>query len=191
MKLPAIFFATLLVTSCATVPELKQQLAASTQITKSFTEMRFQPLKLAEVEVINLDDEQPTFEFVEGKSFYAARAIPNAQARRKLHFKTYLSTSFLPKANVLVPCFLFLDESKRLAGLVRTNPLKRGVDFWRGVYFEGEVEIPAAANYVVLYALHAEYPKLYSVSANGTERLVPHAPTGKIDAKVFLVEVGR
>jgi hypothetical protein len=191
MKLPALIFVALVVTSCASVPELKQQLAASEKITKSFAEMRFQPLRLSEVEVITLDSEQPAFDFLEGRSFYVARAIPNVQTTRMLQVKTYLSTLFLPKANVLVPRFLFLDDSKRSVGLIKTYPLKRGVDFWRGVYFESEVDVPAAASYVVLYTFETEYPKLYSVSANGTERLVPHSPTGTIDAKVMSIEVVR
>jgi hypothetical protein len=186
MKFPkALVLAVVFIAGCAGVPEQQQRLAAKVKVTASIHEMQFHPLRLSENHGITLDAEQPAFEFAEGKSYYAARAIPLAQPARMLSFKTYLSTQYLPQANVLLPHFLFLDDAKRSVGLVKTFPLKRATDFWRGVYFEGEIAIPATASYFVLFTSNDENPKLSSVSENGHVRLVPHAPVGTVDVKVL------
>lgn len=187
IKFPkALVCAVIFISGCAGVHEQQQGLAAKAKVTASLHEMQFRPVYLSENHGITLDADQPAFEFAEGKSYYAARVIPTAQRARMLNFKTYLSTQYLPKANVFVPHFLFLDDAKRSVGLVKTYPLKRATDFWRGVYFEGEIAIPAAASYFVLFTSDDENPKLSSVSENGHVRLVPHAPVGIVEVKVIL-----
>lgn len=119
MKLSALVLVAWAVASCASVPELKQQLETKTEVTASISEMQFQPSHFSETEVVTLDREQPAFEFPEGKSFYAARAIPNAQTARMLQFKTYLSIQFLPKANVLVPYSCFWTNQSGQLGVFK------------------------------------------------------------------------
>lgn len=191
MKLPTLLLVSVIVAGCATVPELKQKLAAKNQVTASISEMQFRPLRLSEAITLALDGDQPAFKFPEGKSLYAARAIPKTQSTRQLKFKTYLSTQYLPKANVFVPYFLFLDDAKQSVALVKTYSLKREVDFWRGVYFEGEISVPTSASYFVVFTSDSEDPKLYSVSENGHQRLVPHAPAGTVDVKVSVLDNDR
>jgi len=191
MKLSTLLLVSVIVAGCASVPELKQELAAKNQVTASVSEMQFRPLRLSENVTLALDGDQPAFDFPEGRSLYAAWAIPKAQATRQLKFKTYLSTQYLPKANVLVPSFLFLDDAKQSVALVKTNSLKRDVDFWRGVYFEGEIPVPASASYFVLFTIDSESPQLYSVSENGHRRLLPHAPAGTVDVKVSALDNDR
>lgn len=183
-KPAALLLVSALAAACASVPEQKQELAQTARVTASVSEMRFLPLRLSETNTLTLDGSQSVFEFPEGRSYYAARAIPESPSQRQLTFKTFLSTQYLPKANVLVPYFLFLDDAKQSVALVKTYPLKRNVDFWRGVYFEGEISIPSQASYFVLFTGDSEDPKLFSVSENGRTRLVPHAPAGTVDVRV-------
>ena len=178
----------LFITACASVSEQRHDLTARTGLTASLTDMRFVSLPKNGRETLMLDNKQPVYIFSTGRSFYAARTIEGSTSTRVLHFKTYLSTMFLPKANVLVPQFLYLNDSKQPLPVVERFSLSRGTDFWRGQYFEGQVSVPVAARYIVVFASNAEYPQLYSSSENGTERLVPHAPTGTIDVMLSLSE---
>lgn len=180
----ALLLSSIFIAGCANVPELRQGLVAKTVSHASFTEVLFQPMRLSETYGLSLDSDQPVFEFAEGKSFYVGRAIPKAPSTRQLIFKTCLSSQYLPKANVLVPYFLFLDDLRQPIGQAMTNPLTQVDDFWRGICYEGEIGIPSIASYFVLFTSNAEDPKVFSVAQTGRVRLVPHTPVGTVDVKV-------
>lgn len=180
----ALLLSSIFITGCSSVPEYRQGLMAKTVIHASFSEVLFQPMRLSETYGISLDSDQPVFEFTEGKSFYAGRAIPKAPSVRQLIFKTCLSSQYLPKANVLVPHFLFLDDSKQPVGRAKTPLLMQVDEFWRGICYEGEIGIPSAASYFVLFTSDEENPKVFSVSQTGHVRLVPHTPVGTVEVKV-------
>lgn len=174
-----VFFLTL--TGCASVPELQHDLvSASTALTNSFSEMKALPIAEEKELSIQLSKESPIFMFEEGKSYYATIAIPESRSARKLKIKTFFSTSYLPQANILYPYFVFLDESKQPFRNEKRISLQSGLDFWLGGFYEGSVVVPLEAKEIVIYTSDSQLPTLRSVSENGTERILPHAPSGKI-----------
>lgn len=176
-----IYMAFLLLVGCASVPELHQELSASTNhVTHSYSEMQTQAIAENKAVTAQIGKESPIFFFEEGKSYYATYSLPDAGSSRKLKVVTYFSTSYLPAANILYPHFLLLNEARQPISKENNISLHYGTDFWAGPYYEGELIVPAAAKAIVIYTSESEIPILYSVSENGTERVVPHAPSGKL-----------
>ncbi|MDR3481565.1 MAG: hypothetical protein P4L91_12745 [Burkholderiaceae bacterium] len=171
----------LTLTGCATVQEQQHDLAsASTALTNSFSEMQALPMAEEKELSIQLGKESPIFMFEEGKSYYATIAIPDSKSSRILHIKTFFSTSYLPQANILYPYFFFLNESKQPIKSEKAIYLQSGLDFLQGPFYEGNIEVPAMVKEIVIYTAVTQFPALRSFSGNGTVRIVPHAPSGKI-----------
>ena len=174
------FIVYVVLAGCSSVPELQHDLSNKMQNTVSFVEMKSQPIKSSDNLTVVLGKESSVFTFDEGKSYYETISIPEPRLPRKLIFKTYYSTSYLPSANILTPTFIFLNESKQPISKAAPQRFIPGVDLWLGGYFEGYVLIPSDASYLVIYTTSAQTPELVSMSENGTIRTLPHAPTGKL-----------
>lgn len=176
-----IYLAFLLLVGCASAPELHQELNTSTnQVTHSYAEMQMQAIAENKAVTAVIGKESPIFYFEEGKSYYATFSLPDSGSSRKLKVITYFSTSYLPAANILYPHFQLLNEARQPISKESNISLHAGTDFWAGPYYEGELIVPAAAKAVIIYTSESEKPTLYSVSENGMERVVPHAPSGKL-----------
>lgn len=177
-RLAVLIFSIFLSAGCASVSELQNELSSKTGLVNSYAEMSAQPISASSSFAINKDF--PVFNFEEGKSYYLALGIPDSGQPRQLKFKSYVSTAYLPSANIFVPHFVYLDEHKEVIGQIKSYRFTRGTDFWLGGFYEGYVIVPAKAAYVVIYTSDSPTPELSSFSENGREWPLPHAPTGKL-----------
>lgn len=171
----------LALSGCASVSELKQELASTpTALTTSFSDMKVLPIEEGKELSIQLSKGSPVFIFEEGKSYYTTIAIPESKSARKLNIKSFFSTSYLPEANIFYPYFVFLNESKQPIKSEKNISLRSGSDFWLGGFYEGSVVVPVEAKEIIIYTSDNQSPTLLSFAENGTVRSVPHAPSGNI-----------
>lgn len=179
------FVVFLLLAGCASIAEQQNALVSSTMpVTQSFEQMKAADIAQAKELTVELGKDSPTFMFEEGKSFYAAFTLPNAPTPRKLKVKSFYSTSYLPNATIFYPYFLFLDNTKKPIGSEKKIRLEQTMDLWAGEFYSGEIVVPAEARSIVIYTSDSPAPSLISTSANGTERILPHAPGGKISLEL-------
>lgn len=106
--------------------------------------------------------------------------IEKVESPRKLKFKSYISSSYLPAATVYYPLFIFLDESKAVIGNARKYRFESTSDFFMGSAFEGAVVVPSGAKYIVIYTEDSNLAALDIYSENGRPWSVPTAPAGKL-----------
>jgi hypothetical protein len=172
---------------CATnLPDMQADLSQVTTHIRSYAEMDATTLPVGERIDVSLDKGSPVFDFKTGKSYYSALKLPMTNSSRWLTVRTFLSTGFLPKSTVFVPRFIFLDESRSVVATENNIPLTWATTFqrWQGAHFSGRVAVPINACYVVIFTSNAIEPRLYSQSANGHIRPVPHAPAGSMDVEL-------
>lgn len=170
----------LILSGCASVDMMQKDLSTNNQITKSYDEMNFKKLETMKEESINFESKSPTYVFEEGKKYYAALNIPEPRQPRLINIKTYLTSSYLPSASILVPQLIFLNVNKQPIGKAKDFKLYPDSDFWLGGYFTADVSVPADANYMVVHAADSNSQILDVYSENGTEYALPLAPAGKI-----------
>lgn len=171
----------ILLTGCASVPELQKQLSESTQITSSYDAMAYTQIKPNENIKINLNAQSQTFNFENQKGYYSAFKMPESSYPKNLTIKTYISSSYLPAANIMVPEIILLNQNRSFIGKVSDYRLDRKMDFLVGSYFESTLYIPSGVAYIVLHPSN-NYPYSLSVnSSNGHEWPLPLAPSGKIN----------
>lgn len=179
------FLAYLLLSGCASVQQMQNDLATSTTVpTASFAQMPTQALDDAKDISITLDKASPIYLFDGEKSYYAALDIAQPGSFRMLNFKSYFSSSYLPAATVLYPQFVFLDDTKQPISGIKSYRFEPGSDFFLGPFYEGNIIVPAQAKSLVIYTSEREAPRLESYSENGMAWPLPTAPAGKLALKM-------
>jgi hypothetical protein len=174
-----LFILGVVLSSCVGVSQMQEKLAKATEKTNSVAEMRFMPIDALTEQTVKFDEKTPFYDFQHGKSFYSAISLPEPRQPRFLNVKTYLTSSYLPSAAVLIPSFLVLDKNKKEIAKIESYRLNDGTDFWQGGYFQGRVSLPADAAYLVSYASSEHTPELKTYAENGTEYVLPLSPAGE------------
>lgn len=169
-----------LLSGCASVDMMQKDLSANNQITKSYEDMNFEKLENSKEISISFESKSPTYLFEEGKKYYAALSIPEPRQPRLINIKTYLTSSYLPSASILVPQLIYLNSSKQTIGKAKDFKLYPDSDFWLGGFFTADVSVPADASYIVVHAADSNSQTLDVYSENGTQYDLPLAPAGKI-----------
>lgn len=168
-----------ILSSCVGVSQMQERLAKATEQTNSIGEMQFAPIETSVEQTIKFDEKTPFYHFQHGKSFYAAISLPEPRQPRYLNIKTFLTSSYLPSAAVLIPSFLVLDENKNEIAKLENYRLSKESDFFKGGFFLGRVTLPADAVYLVAYASSQHTPEPKAYSDNGTEYVLPLSPAGE------------
>lgn len=188
-KLNYLFVAVVasLLTSCASVDQMQHKLSQSTAPQASNIEsMPFSPLKTGVEQSVVFGDQTPTFQFQHGRGYYAAFALTETGQPRLVTVKTYLSSSYLPSASILVPNLLVLNKDKQQIGKVENFRIESDTNFFTGTTYYADLPLQANAAYLVAYAAPTHADNIYVYSENGTEYALPLAPAGK-----FLITAGQ
>jgi hypothetical protein len=165
--------------SCVGVSQMQEKLAKATEKTNNIAEMHFTPMQTLNELTIKFDEQTPFYDFKDGKSFYSAISLPEPRQSRYLNIKSYLTSSYLPSAALLIPNFLVLDGNKKEIEKIENYRLNSESDFWQGGYYQGRVALPADAVYLVAYASSKHIPEAKAYSENGTEYVLPLSPAGE------------
>jgi hypothetical protein len=99
-------------------------------------------------------------------------------------FKSFVGGMMLPFATVVRPYFLFLDDAQNPVGKVQDPPVFTGSDFFRGVFFKGEVEVPPEAKHVIIYTSDKPVTPWTVYSENGIPWPATPSMTGNLLIKV-------
>ena len=150
----------------------------------TFEEMNYSTLKPDAETSLDLRKGSPVYSFDEGRSYFASFDLPASSGPRKLVFKTFMGGTILPFATVVRPYFLFLDEGHSPIGKVQDPPVFSGSDFFRGVFFKGEVEVPPEAKHVIIYTSDKPVTPWTVYSENGIAWPAKPSMTGNLLIKV-------
>jgi len=150
----------------------------------SFEEMKYSALKPEAETSLDLRKGSPVYSFDEGRSYFSAFDLPATPTPRKLLFKTFVGGMILPFATVVRPYFLFLDDAQNPVGKVQDPPVFTGSDFFRGVFFKGEVEVPPEAKHVIIYTSDKPVTPWTVYSENGIPWPATPSMTGNLLIKV-------
>lgn len=176
----------LTISACATrsTVVLRHDLATRSVCCATFTEMKFSQLGTDEVDV-SLGSGSPIFTFDEGKSYFAAFKLPDNDRVPGLMFRSYLSGTFFPDVSVFMPSFVFLDASRKPISVASDVQMhKGGENMWSGIFYTGEVRIPATAEYVVVYTTDRPHQPLSATAENGMVWPVPSNLSGQMKIAV-------
>ena len=176
-----LFVAAVLVlgSGCATVTSQKD-LQTKKATVVAFSQMRFEPIALDKPVDIKFRDEDPIYLFPEGNSFFSAASLPKTPGPMFMTFRSYVAGVGLSVAFVVIPKFAFLDESKQLLHTAIAPTIVRSSEIMRGYSFQGRVQVPEHAAYVVIYAADRTDAPLTALSANGTVWPVPLSASGDV-----------
>lgn len=176
-----VVLAASILTSCASVDQMHQQLSQSkAPQASSINDMAYTPLKTGVEQSILFGDKTPTFQFPHGKGYYAAFELTETGQPRLVTVKTYLSASYLPSASILVPNLLVLDKDKQQIGKIENYRIESDSNFFTGMTYYADLPLQANAAYLVVYAAPTHSENIYVYSENGTEYVLPLAPAGKL-----------
>jgi hypothetical protein len=175
-------FVALVLAACATGSGTSggDQPPASASCCNSFSEMKYATLKLDTEASAELRKGSPVYEFLEGRSYYGAFALPPRVGPTKIAFKTFVGGFALPYATVVHPYFVLLDESKSEVSLAPNPPVFPGTDFFLGLFFKGELDVPPNAAYVIVYTSSRPVTSWTVYSENGIAWPAEQSMTGNL-----------
>lgn len=150
-------------------------------------------------ETLNFGKKQTlVFKFDEIKSYYGAFVLKPEHT--KLHIRSHIMGSWLPKAHITLPRVLFLNSAK--IKIQDDLPLFTwGHDFWSGGLLEADIQVPKNAQYMIVYSDNRRVGETISytnhsttvtpimtggapvyIANNSTSQFdIPFSPAGEID----------
>lgn len=118
-------------------------------------EFPFQSIK--ERQRIEIGPESPSYDFDDGRSYFVAIRIPQP-APTYFNLTSRPIGQWIPTSHLFLPMLLFLDAEHRV--IARMPPfLVHNPRFMHGLDFDGQVEIPPDARFIVLHSIPEAFEK--------------------------------
>jgi hypothetical protein len=143
-SLSAVLFASIALAGCATQPLPPAAPVAA------YADMRFATMPAAGTFEVTIPEAGPTFAFPEGPSSFAGVTLPARSHGTYLRFVSYIDGGYFGRFKLLVPRFVFLDDAKAPIDTISPQLLSRGLEFFKGAFYTGQVRVPERATFVVL-----------------------------------------
>jgi hypothetical protein len=182
----------ILLSACATVPELRAKVEAKLVCCKSPAEFPYAPLATEGLTKITLGEPSPVYGFPTGKSYFAAYSLPPGMSRRLL-VRTFITGSAAVESvtysQVFCPQATFLDSAFRELSTVEKRPSVARGQWAKGIFpsFLSDFDVPPSATYVVFYTNPSSYG-LLNMRYAGDGAMLYH-PCGPVaDAEISLTQ---
>lgn len=170
--------------ACTSEPLVRHYVVPSGACCSTVAQHTFTPLPLGQETDVSLTPASPTLTLNGQHGHFVGFGVPVGVVATALSMKTYLSTSFLPKATAVAPEVHFFDAQFRPLGTVAVNDMQVESGFWRGG-LAGRVAVPRDTRYIVLRAGSGEGSYAVVRSENGTPYRVPPAALGDMSVRLF------
>ncbi|MCE9632724.1 MAG: hypothetical protein K8Q92_00890 [Methylophilales bacterium] len=185
MRILAVALLSLMLGGCVTMQQMQKDLnTTTTPLTRSFAEMKQLPLAEGKEVSVEIGKASPLFMFEQGKSFYAAFAVPEPKAVRTIKVKSLLTSVWLPEAGIFYPSFVFLDETNQPIRKDSKFELEEHFALWGGNSYEGTVVLPVEARSFLIYTTSDQMPTLYAYGDGGNQFPLAHTPAGSLTVEL-------
>lgn len=141
-----------LAAGCSPIEKQAVRLANANGCCHSLDQVQFKPLESSKETEFKISEESPTFQFEDGKSYFAAYALPQTNAYTKVAVKSTVQDTFIRDTEqIFCPSLMFIDENKQILGKEGIGLRYSGPGWISNPYWFGAAHIPSGARYIIFY----------------------------------------
>lgn len=179
-----------LLAGCATVIVGEDEPGAlSAQQIVTPEEMKFIDLALNKTVSTAIDARSPRYIIDGASKRIASFAIPDGRSQLYIdYFSLPYGGIMLSELKTLIPAFIFLDASHKVAGFAGSGPMLNRSTEAGTIRFGGRVAVPRGARYAIIYGINVEPNPLIAYGSSGYSALVPGSQLGLL--RLTLSDIG-
>ncbi len=169
---------------CLAKPSVFSYVAPVTGCCTRISEIQFVSMEPGREVDFSLTPRSPAFAFSETRQHFVAVKFPEGFNVTSVQVRSYLTTEMIPKATVVLPDFVFLDENKNVIGKTALKEAKSSGGFWRAE-MTGRAAVPAKARYMIAVAGTGSGGSPVFATENGSRYSIPPAALGDFSMRLF------